>query len=191
MQPAPENVGRLGEEKHLLAPEAAPAVRARSVVTKAPGTPLADVTTEAGAAPADDALAQLGESLAMPVCSGAELVPEPAALAAVTREAAQRAGALPLALRGAVLRVAVADPFAPALEALAQEARVALDPVLAPVAEIRAALARFYAPVDAPPAEPAVPGTSSEPETGDDAPMARLVQHLVEEAILLVLAILE
>jgi general secretion pathway protein E/type IV pilus assembly protein PilB len=180
-----ESTARPKEEQPLLGPDGAAGLRARLMAT-----PDAENTSDAaasGARSADDsefaALKALGAKLALPVLDADALVPEPAALAAVSREAAQRAGALPLVLRGAVLRVAVIDPFSPALETLAGEAQVALDPVLAPAAAIRATLARCYAPVDAPKEERVNEVPSPESGVADDAPMARLVQHLVEEAI--------
>ena len=185
MQATVENVVRLAEERHLLGPEAAAIVRGRLRVPEASRPPLIELLGEAGAVPAESAVALLGEALALPVLAAAELVPEPAALAAVSRETAQRAGALPLARRGAVLRIAVADPFHPALEALGQEAQAALDPVLAPAAAIRAALAIHYAPAraPAPTAAAAEPVGGTAPAGDDGAPIARLVQHLVEEAL--------
>lgn len=182
MHHAAASVVRLAEERNLLAPEAAAAVRARLVDSEGGGPPLVDVLTATGSVAPDAALALLGESLALPVVGPEGLgPPEPAALAAVSREAAAQAGAMPLALRGAVLRLAVSDPFSPALERLALEAQVALDLVLAPPAAIVSARARAYAPVAPPPAtEPASAGA---PVTADEAPIARLVQHLVEEAI--------
>lgn len=180
-----ESTVRPKEEQTPLGPDGAAGLRARQMAP-----PDAGITSEAaatGTPAARDAefaeLKALGAKLALPVLEADALVPEPAALAAVSREAAQRAGALPLTLRGAVLRVAVIDPFSPALETLAGEAQVAIDLVLAPAAAIRAALARCYAPVDAPKEEQANAVSSSEPGAADDAPMARLVQHLVEEAI--------
>ncbi len=185
MHHAAESVVRLAEEKLLLAPDAAAAVRARLAGAGGATLPLAEALTESGVVSADDALAVLGESLAMPVLAASSLEPAAAALAAVPREAAMRAVALPLDLRGTVLRVAVADPFAPELDRLAQEAQVALDPVLAPAAAIRAALARHYPPVEAPAAAAGqvVETAENAAVSGDDAPVARLVQHLVEESI--------
>jgi len=184
VQPA-ESTVRPKEEQLPLGPDGAAGRRARQIVT-----PDADITSgvaASGARSSDDAelaaLRALGAKLALPVIDADALAPEPAALAVVSRESAQRAGALPLALRGAVLRVAAIDPFSPALETLAHEAQVALDLVLAPATAIRAALARCYAPVDAPKDEPASVATLSALGAADDAPMARLVQHLVEEAI--------
>jgi len=184
VQPA-ESTVRPKEEQSPLGPDGAAGWRARQIVT-----PDADITSgvaASGARSSDDAelaaLRTLGAKLALPVLDADALVPEPAALAAVSREAAQCAGALPLTLRGAVLRAAVIDPFSPALETFAGEAQVALDLVLAPAAAIRTALARCYVPVDAPKDEPASVATASAAGAADDAPMARLVQHLVEEAI--------
>ncbi|HQF40690.1 MAG TPA: hypothetical protein PK322_16370, partial [Opitutaceae bacterium] len=183
MQATIENVVRLAEERHLLGPEAAAIVRGRLQVPAASRPPLIDLLGEAGAVPVESAVALLGEALALPVLAAAELAPEPAALAAVSRETAQRAGALPLARRGAVLRVAVADPFHPALEAIGQEAQAALDPVLAPAEAIRAALAIHYAPVRAPTAATAEPIGGAATAGDAAAPIARLVQHIVEEAL--------
>lgn len=180
-----ESTVRPSEERKLPGPDGAAGQRARPMAM-----PDAENTSDAastGVRTAGDAeleeLRALGARLALAVLGPESLVSEPAALAAVSRESAQHAGALPLALRGGVLRVAVSDPLTPALDALAHEAQAALEPVLAPAAAIRAALARCYAPVDAPKEERANAVSSSEPGAADDAPMARLVQHLVEEAI--------
>ena len=180
-----ESTVRPKEEQTPLGPDGAAGLRARQIATTDAGN-VPDAAATGPRSPGDAELAELkalGAKLALPVLEADALVPEPAALAAVSREAAQRAGALPLTLRGAVLRVAVIDPFSPALETLAGEAQVALDLVLAPAAAIRAALTQCYAPVDAPKEEQANAVSSSEPGAADDAPMARLVQHLVEEAI--------
>ncbi len=181
MHHAAECVVRLAEEKHLLAPVGAAALRARFAATPPGGLPLLEALGAGGALPPATALALLGEALALPVVGAADLVPEPAALAAVNRETARRARALPLSLRGSVLRVATADPFAPALEALGQQAQAALELVLAPAAEVGAAIERAYPPVEAP---VATPSTAAEiAAEADDAPLARLVQQIVEEAI--------
>ena len=180
MQTAAENAVRPNEEPTLPGPDGAPATRAHAAATPVAGFPP---SAAAGSDSEAAALAALGAKLALPVFDAEALVPEAAALAAVSREAAQRAGVLPLTLRGVVLRAAVIDPLSLALETLAHEAQVALDPVLAPAAAIRAALARCYAPVDAPKEEQSKPVSSSEAGAADAAPMARLVQHLVEEAL--------
>jgi len=184
VQPA-ESTVRPKEEQLPLGPDGAAGQRARPMampdVGNASDAAAPDVRTAGETELAE--LKALGAKLALPVLETDALVPEPAALAAVSREAAQRAGALPLTLRGAVLRAAVIDPFSPVLDTLAGEAQAALEPVLAPAEAIRTALARCYVPVDAPKEEPASAATASAAGAADDAPMARLVQHLVEEAI--------
>ncbi|MFT3829262.1 MAG: GspE/PulE family protein [Opitutaceae bacterium] len=178
MPPTTERTVRLREEDRLRADRGAPEALRNDTerLASRAGAPAADT-------PADTALRALGEALALPVVAAADLVPEPAALAVVTREAALRATALPLRFHGTVLQVAVADPFAGELEGFAQVAQHALAPVLAPAASIRDAIERCYAaegtPVLARPAAVRAP----EEHPGDDAPVARLVQHLAEEAI--------
>ncbi len=182
MPSAAEIVVRLAEEKRLLAPAAAAAVRDRIAVPGGSRTPLVELLAGSGGLDEPTALGLLGEALAMPVCGAADLIPTQAALAALPRAAALRAGAFPLERRGSVLRVAVADPFLPALESLGLDAQLVLEPVLAAPSAIRTALARAYGPVDAPPAAgDDLPAPAAAPT--EDAPMARLVGHLVAEAL--------
>lgn len=189
MNSTDELVVRLAVEKRMLDSATLAAVRER--LAAAPGVVglpgLVETLIADGALGRQATLELLGEALALPWLRAEDLTPEPAALAAVPRELALRANVLPLAVRGAVLRLAVADPLAPALESLGDAAQLALEPVLAPAEAIRAGLLRCYGPVVTPGlgaavvAEPdANPGADSE---GGDAPVARLVQHLVEEAL--------
>jgi general secretion pathway protein E/type IV pilus assembly protein PilB len=181
VQPTTEPAARPREERILPAVGGAPAAEQGGESRVVPQR-VSPVSIPRGAADAA-ALRGLGEALALPVLEAAALIPEPTALAAVARGTAFRATALPLSLRGNVLRVAVADPFSVELDALAQEAQVALELALAPEAAIRTALGRFYAPVDAPVTDPVGEINPGAEQAGDDAPIARLVQHLVEEAI--------
>lgn len=179
-----ELVVRLAVEKRLVDRAALAALRERqSASVSEVHAPLVATLIAEGTLGRDAALALLGEALALPCLRAEELLPEPAALAAVPRELALRAHALPLAVRGAVLRLAVSDPLAPELEKLGQAVQLALEPVLAPAEAIRAALLRCYGPVGtpAPAAAPALElATDLE---GGDAPIARLVQHIVAEAL--------
>jgi general secretion pathway protein E/type IV pilus assembly protein PilB len=185
-----ELVVRLAVEKRLVDCEALAAVRERLAAAPPSGAspPLVETLIADGALGREAALELLGEALALPWLRAEDLLPEPAALAAVPRELALRAHALPLSVRGVVLRLAVADPLDPALESLGDAAQLAVEPVLAPAEAIRAALLRCYGPVAtpgpaaAPAPDPVSADYGADSEAGD-APVARLVQHLVEEAL--------
>ncbi|HLP06774.1 MAG TPA: GspE/PulE family protein [Opitutaceae bacterium] len=183
MPPTTERTARPREEHRLPADGGVSGGSIPQAVTANVGFLAPQGGVAATGASADVALRAFGESLAMPVLAAADLVPEPSALAVVTRETAQRATALPLQLRGTVLRLAVADPFADELESFAQAAQLALEPVLAPAAAIRDAIDRYYAAATPNLASAAAVGRAPDESTGDDAPIAKLVQHLVEEAI--------
>jgi general secretion pathway protein E/type IV pilus assembly protein PilB len=180
---ADELVVRLAVEKRLVDRAAVEAARDRQDDVTAQARPLVETLIADGVLDRGAAMKLLGEALALPCLRPEELPSEPAALEAVSRELALRANVLPLSVRGAVLRVAVADPLSHDLDTLAHAVQLTLDPVLAPADTIRAELLRSYPPVAAsvaatsPDAEPAADAE------GGEAPVARLVQHLVEEAL--------
>ncbi len=184
MHPAAETVVRLAEERRLLAPAVAAEVRGR---LRAPGVSAARsllaVLDAAAALPPETALRLLGEALALPVVGAEALVPDPEVLTAVNVAAARQAGVLPLARRGSALRVAVADPFHPVLDGLAQEAQAALDLVLAPEEAIRRAWAQHHAPVAQTASTAVAEAPTVRSQDRDAAPIARLVQQLVEESL--------
>ncbi len=183
-----ELVVRLAVAKRLVGADALAEVRERLAAVAAAGSPppLVETLIADGTLGREAALELLGEALALPCLRAEDLRPEPAAMAAVPRELALRAHALPLAVQGAVLRVAVADPLSPELELLGAAVPLALEPVLAPAEAIQAGLLRCYGPVAPPAAATVAPVPVVEPADTDgagDAPIARVVQHLVEEAL--------
>jgi type IV pilus assembly protein PilB len=68
------------------------------------------------------------------------------AVSAVPRQLAHRLGVMPISLEGQHLRVALADPFNfDAVDTLSKELRgIEIDPVVAPLEEINAAIKRHY-----------------------------------------------
>ena len=110
--------------------------------------------------------------------------PVPAeALAALPREVAARALAVPLARSGTTLRAAVSDPFDfESIDAVGRAARLAVEPAVAPVEDIRWAIAHYYGRSGpAPAAEPAVPAAPAMAE--EEAPVIRFVEQLVRHAV--------
>jgi len=145
---------------------------------------------------AETVLELLGAEFAIPVVDLRDAKPAAEALAAVPYELAQRYGVLPLVSSPGVLRLAVSDPLGDGIDALGHLLQVMIEPVLASAAEIEAAVARCYGrdrrEVDAvlgelePSRSRAVPGVvarATATATVDEAPLIRLVQQIIVDAV--------
>jgi type IV pilus assembly protein PilB len=117
-----------------------------------------------------------------------------AAVSAVPRQLAHRLGVMPISLEGQHLRVALADPFNfDAIDTLSKELRgMEIDPVVAPLEEINAAIKRHYGStadvigglVGDGDSDLVVKeaGEDGEGGKGDDAQIIRLVNLMILEA---------
>jgi len=125
----------------------------------------------------------LAQRLRMPLAD-LTVAPAPDALAAVPRALAERHLILPLARNGAMLRVAVGDPFDfEGLDAVGHAVALALEAAIAPLDGLRQAIARHYGPAG--PAPDAVP-PAGPPATGvadDEAPVIRWIEDHLRQAV--------
>ncbi|HEY0945572.1 MAG TPA: ATPase, T2SS/T4P/T4SS family [Opitutaceae bacterium] len=121
----------------------------------------------------------------------------------VPRALAARYNALPLAKEGGTLRIAISDPLdVDAIDSLGHVLKLTIEPVVAPLEEIKQAIDRFYGKdtqsidqlldefsISDPNAEVAVSTTAAEglaggPSVEDgDAPIIKLVHSIILEAI--------
>lgn len=172
----------------------------------APHRLLGELLVERGALSEAQLRVALAEWLGVRVIDPRAFTPEPAALALLPRAVAEREAALPLALRGDLLAVLVADPWDHgALDRLQFATQHRVVPVMASPGTLAPALQRAYAPATASTASqaaPAAPGIGSVHQLAaelaaapeDDQPdadvvseadntLVRTVNALVHEAI--------
>lgn len=113
----------------------------------------------------------------------------PAALAALSGVWAEHYNVLPLALEGAALRVAISNPLDfEAIDGVGQMTGLALELTIASGEDIRQAVARYYGESSEPSACRASPAgkendAGAEVTGGDEAPVVRLIQDVVRQAI--------
>ena len=125
----------------------------------------------------------LTQRLRMPLTDLA-VAPTPDALAALPRALAERHLILPLARNGAALRVAVGDPFDfEALDAVSHAVGLALEAEIAPVADLRRAIARHYGPAEPAPAAVSVAGPAAAAAGDDEAPVIRWIEDHLRHAV--------
>lgn len=115
------------------------------------------------------------------------------ALAVLPRESAERYGVLPLERERAALRIAISDPLDfEAIDGVGQVTGLAIEPSVAPAAEIREAIQRHYGvtatgggPSDAVAAPGATGGQGGGEAaiTEDEAPVIRLVEAILRHAV--------
>jgi len=131
------------------------------VAASSSGRHLGAVLSQAGLLTAQQAALVLERDLGIPRVDLSSYTPEPSALSLVPAEYAVANNALPLFEIDGVLTVALGDPFDVfALGALASEAGIDLEPVLAARADVQAAVAQYYgAGAQAAPGE--LPGAGS------------------------------
>ena len=124
----------------------------------------------------------LARRLRLPLADLA-VAPAPDALAALPRALAERHDLLPLARNGAMLRVAVGDPFDfEGLDAASHAAGLALDAELAPLDDLRRSIARHYGAAAPTPAAPAA-GPSATAVAEDEAPVIRWIEEQLRQAV--------
>ncbi len=125
------------------------------VTASSSGRHLGAVLSQAGLLTAQQAALVLERDLGIPRVDLSSYAPEPAALSLVPAEYAMANNVLPLFEIDGVLTVALGDPFDVfALGALASEAGIDLEPVLAARADVQAAVTQYY-------------GSGSRPLTGE------------------------
>lgn len=115
------------------------------VAASSSGRHLGAVLSQAGLLTSQQAALVLERDLGIPRVDLSSYAPEPAALALVPAEYAMTNNVLPLFEIDGVLTVALGDPFDVfALGALASEAGIDLEPVLAARGDVQAAVAHYY-----------------------------------------------
>ena len=198
MQSTDDLLVRLALQQGLLDSRQVEAARTQIAGTRGDQRPrrLTAALVAAGQLTPDAVLQLLSAEFAMPVVDLRAASPSPAALAAVPYDLAQRYGVLPLEQAGGGLRLAVSDPLSEGIDALGHLLQVMIEPVLAPAAQIEAAVARCYgrdrrevaAVLDE--LETTEPGAvrghvagAAAATTADDAPLIRLVQQIIAEAV--------
>lgn len=143
------------------------------VTASSSGRHLGAVLSQAGLLTSQQAALVLERDLGIPRVDLSSYAPEPSALSLVPAEYARANNVLPLFAIDGVLTVALGDPFDVfALGALASEAGIDLEPVLAASIDVRAAVSQYY-------------GSESQPltvETGGVATDASASQVLVDDA---------
>ena len=116
---------------------------------------------------------------------GTAVMPE--ALAAVPRSMAERCTVFPFALNGSVLQAAISNPFdLDAIECVRRVVLPVLDFAVAPAAEIRRAIELHYTGGSEPGSgETAAAGrtTAIAGTAGNDAPIVRLVESIISQAM--------
>lgn len=115
------------------------------VAASSSGRHLGAVLSQAGLLTAEQAALVLERDLGIPRVDLSSYTPEPSALSLVPAEYAMANNVLPLFEIDGVLTVALGDPFDVfALGALASEAGIDLEPVLAARGDVRAAVTQYY-----------------------------------------------
>ena len=138
-----------------------------------PPRPLLDLLAEEGAVDTRKLARLLAVSHGVPFVDVRSLQPDPEAIRSLARSWAERHVALPYALEGRVLRLAVADPLDfETLDSASETTGLAIEPAAAAAEDLRQAIRWHYR------AEEAV--ETSEP---DDAPVVQLVESLLSEAV--------
>ena len=115
------------------------------VAASSSGRHLGAVLSQAGLLTAQQAALVLERDLGIPRVDLSSYAPEPSALSLVPADYATANNVLPLFEIDGVLTVAIGDPFDVfALGALASEAGIDLEPVLAARTDVQAAVAQYY-----------------------------------------------
>lgn len=140
------------------------------VTASSSGRHLGAVLSQAGLLTSQQAALVLERDLGIPRVDLSSYAPEPAALSLVPAEYAMANNVLPLFEIDGVLTVALGDPFDVfALGALASEAGIDLEPVLAARADVQAAVAQYYGSGSKPPAGETGGAGADAPASVDDA----------------------
>jgi general secretion pathway protein E/type IV pilus assembly protein PilB len=180
---------QLALEKGLLTPAQLAAARARCElpVGSAGARPrLLDVLVQEGVLDARRLARLLADQHGLPAVDLRSVNVSSAALAALPRSWAERCNVFPFAREGAVLRVAVSDPLDFAtIDGTGHVTRLAIEPAVAPAEEIREAIQRHYGGGAAGPAQEtaAVPRDREAVIADDEAPVIRLVQTILRQAV--------
>ena len=155
---------------------------------------LGEVLVGMGAASEEQVQRALAEKLGLAFVALADVQIDPAALGYVPAELARRYGAIPLAVEGRHLRVAMRDPTdTEALSVLGFVSGLGVEPVVAPGAEIQRAIEAHYGSretavaLEEIGAAGDVPGEAGEAEEAarlaSERPLVRLVHGMLLEAV--------
>jgi type IV pilus assembly protein PilB len=140
------------------------------VAASSSGRHLGAVLSQAGLLTSQQAALVLERDLGIPRVDLSSYTPESEALSLVPAEYAMANNVLPLFEIDGVLTVALGDPFDVfALGALASEAGIDLEPVLAARADVQAAVAQYYGAGSKSPTGETGGGESGVPASAEDA----------------------
>ncbi len=166
-----------------MAPETVQAAEARE---RDPGKTLLDAMVESGALKEDDVLATIADQFGIRYVNIELDAVDPAIASELQSDIARKYGVVPLVREGDTLTVALSDPMGfDAVDSLRYVLHgVDVQAVLAPVAEVKAAMAKLYPDEAAAAVEERNDdlGTGGE-EGDDDAPVIRLVQNILANAV--------
>ena len=166
-----------------MAPETVQAAEARE---RDPGKTLLDAMVESGALKEDDVLATIADQFGIRYVNIDLDAVDPAIASELQSDIARKYGVVPLVREGDTLTVALSDPMGfDAVDSLRYVLHgVDVQAVLAPVAEVKAAMAKLYPDEAAAAVEERNDdlGTGGE-EGDDDAPVIRLVQNILANAV--------
>ncbi|MDD2764643.1 MAG: GspE/PulE family protein [Opitutaceae bacterium] len=192
MRTAENPVIQLALAEGLLTPAQIAAARARLEPPVKPGDGrprLLDVLIQVGLLDGRRLARVLAEKHGLPLVDVCEADVPPEALSALPRSWAEKYTVLPLARRGAVLRLAISDPFDfEAVDGIGHLTRLVIEPAIAPAEEIRQAIRRQYdrsaAGLVQEEQAAADRREASAPAAADDeAPVIRLVQDILRRAV--------
>ena len=174
---------RILQERGVVAPETVQAAEARE---RDPGKTLLDAMVESGALKEDDVLATIADQFGIRYVNIELDAVDPAIASELQSDIARKYGVVPLVREGDTLTVALSDPMGfDAVDSLRYVLHgVDVQAVLAPVAEVKAAMAKLYPDEAAAAVEERNDdlGTGGE-EGDDDAPVIRLVQNILANAV--------
>ena len=166
-----------------MAPETVQAAEAQE---RDPGKTLLDAMVESGALKEDDVLATIADQFGIRYVNIELDAVDPAIASELQSDIARKYGVVPLVREGDTLTVALSDPMGfDAVDSLRYVLHgVDVQAVLAPVAEVKAAMAKLYPDEAAAAVEERNDdlGTGGE-EGDDDAPVIRLVQNILANAV--------
>jgi general secretion pathway protein E len=181
---------RLGElllEKKLIQPDELD--RALDL-QKERGDKLGEILVDLGFVAQRDVLAALSQQLSIPLVTIDGAPPAAPEIERLSPRFLEQIQAIPFAFEGTVLKLAMADPLDfEALTACRMAAGVRVEPVLAPKAEIREALERYFSAArrELGDAEAAADAASEDLEhlrdMASEAPVIRLVNTMIAEAV--------
>ena len=189
MRTAEDPAIQLALDQGLLTPAQLAAARKRCepLTTAAGARPrLLDVLVQEGVLDARRLARLLADRHGLPVVDLRSVNVSSAALAALPQSWAERCNVVPFARVGAVLRVAVSDPFDFAtIDGTGHVARLAIEPAVAPAEEIRQAIQRHYGGGAAGPAQETTAASRDREAViaDDEAPVIRLVQAILRQAV--------